>query len=232
MISKPFPRGWTARHLEGLRTATRMLFGFIWGLDAVLKLIPETVFWFQERMIAIGIGQPSWLSGWFAFWLAQANSNGGVDVALVAGLEFLLALALVLGLLRKVAYIGGFALSLLVWATAEGFGGPYDPGTFDVGAGIVYAIAFLFLLVLDGALPFDPFTLDARIERRWPKWTSWAEVASALVGPRIRSVRSEKVPSPSNPIASPWGHDVPKQEDRGVRKQSPDSQSRIFSDSR
>ena len=168
---------WIVRNRNGFRHAARMLFGLFWGLDAGLKLIPGIVFYFQERMIAAGILQPAWLSGWFAFWLAQANAYGTLDVALVATLEFFLAVALISGLLRKTAYLGGIALSLFIWAIPEGFGGPYDPGTFDIGVGVVYAVGFLFLIALDSFPASNAHTLDEKIERRWPRWTAVAEVS-------------------------------------------------------
>ena len=170
---------WMIRNRNGFRHALRMLFGLFWGLDAGLKLIPGTVFYFQERMIAAGILQPALLSGWFAFWLAQANAYGALDVALVATLEFFLAVALITGLLRKTAYLGGIALSLFIWAIPEGFGGPYDPGTFDIGVGIVYALGFLFLIALDSYPASNAHTLDEKIERRWPRWAKVAEVSGA-----------------------------------------------------
>ena len=170
---------WMIRNRNGFRHALRMLFGLFWGLDAGLKLLPGTVFYFQERMISAGILQPAWLSGWFAFWLAQANAYGALDVALVATLEFFLAVALIAGLLRKTAYLGGIALSLFIWAIPEGFGGPYDPGTFDIGVGIVYAIGFLFLIALDSYPASNAHTLDEKIERRWPRWATVAEVSGA-----------------------------------------------------
>lgn len=168
---------WIVRNRNGFRRAIRMLFGLFWGLDAGLKLIPGTVFYFQERMIAAGILQPPWLSGWFAFWLSQANAYGTLDVALVGTLEFFLAVALIAGLLRKMAYLGGIALSLFIWAIPEGFGGPYDPGTFDIGVGIVYAVGFLFLIGMDADRSSNRYTLDEKIERRWPKWAQLAEVS-------------------------------------------------------
>ena len=38
--------------------------------------------------------------------------------------------------------------SLLVWAIAEGFGGPYGSGSTDIGTSIIYALFFVGLLVL------------------------------------------------------------------------------------
>ena len=193
---------WIVRNRNGFRHALRMLFGLLWGLDAGLKLIPGTVFYFQERMIAAGILQPPWLSGWFSFWLAQANAYGAFDVALVATLEFFLAVALITGLLRKTAYLGGIALSLFIWAIPEGFGGPYDPGTFDIGVGIVYAVGFLFLIALDAFPASNSHTLDEKIERRWPRWAAVAEVSGRLA-PSDSGGSDGPAPSRKDAIGSP-----------------------------
>jgi rusticyanin len=183
-----------------------MLFGLFWGLDAGLKLIPGTAFWFQERMIAAGIGQPSWLSGWFAFWLSQANAYGPLDVALVGSFEFFLAVALIAGLLRKTAYLVGLILSLSIWAIPEGFGGPYDPGTFDIGVGIVYAIGFLFLIALDADPTSRAQTLDEKIEKRWPRWAAIAEVSGLSIPPGARA-NDSPVPPAGDVKSSPRPRD-------------------------
>lgn len=57
--------------------------------------------------------------------------------------EVLLGLALILGFMRKVAYIGGMILSLLICAVPEGFNGPYGPTSKDMGTGI-YITLFLY----------------------------------------------------------------------------------------
>lgn len=167
---------WALRHLRPIRMSVRNLFGLSWAIDGALKFVPQTPFWFSERVLAASIGQPTWLRGWFDFWVQQSNANAVLDVDLVAGLEFALAFALIAGFLRKTAFTGGIALSLLIWAVPEGFGGPYAPGTFDIGTGIVYAIAFLMLLALEVDCQANVGTLDARIERRIPSWSRWAEV--------------------------------------------------------
>ena len=169
--------GWVSTHLVPLRSSIRMLFGVLWGIDGALKFLPNTVFWFQERMIAVGIGQPAFLAGWFSFWLAEADAYGALDVALIASVELALCVSLVLGVLRKVAYVEGIAVSLLIWAVPEGFGGPYDEGTFDVGVGIIYAVVFLSLILLDAGQRSNWRTLDVWIEARWPRWARWAEVS-------------------------------------------------------
>ncbi len=169
--------GWVRTHMAPLRYSIRVLFGTLWGFDGALKFLPNTAFWFQERMIMVGIGQPAWLAGWFSFWLAQANAYGTLDVALIAAVELSLCVSLILGVLRKVAYVGGIAMSLLIWAVPEGFGGPYDEGTFDIGVGIIYAVVFLSLILLDADHRSNWRTLDARMEARWPRWARWAEVS-------------------------------------------------------
>jgi hypothetical protein len=57
---------------------------------------------------------------------------------LTATTETYLACALIAGFARRVTYTIGFAYGLFVWSVAEGFGGPYVPGTStDVGAAII-----------------------------------------------------------------------------------------------
>jgi nitrite reductase (NO-forming) len=169
--------GWALRNVVPIRSALRKLFGLVWGVDAALKFLPGTPFWFSERVLAASIGQPAWLDGWFAFWVQQASTNSVSDVYAVAGLEFAVSFALIAGFLRKTAYFGGIALSLLIWAVPEGFGGPYNPGTFDIGVGVVYAMAFLFLLALEADRDANRGTLDSWLGRRFSGWSRWAEVA-------------------------------------------------------
>ncbi|MCI4354165.1 MAG: hypothetical protein L3K06_02225 [Thermoplasmata archaeon] len=90
-------------------------------------------------------------------------------------LELAVGLALVFGLLRKIAYIGGAILSLFIWAVPEGFGGPYGAGSTDPGGGIVYAMVFLMLIVINAAYGPSKWSLDFLIERRWPFWAKLAE---------------------------------------------------------
>ena len=54
----------------------------------------------------------------------------------------------------------------LIWATAEGFGGPYVPGiSTDVGAAIISSLLFLTLLINDAGAGFSRFSLDSVLER-------------------------------------------------------------------
>ncbi len=108
------------------------------------------------------------------------SGNPGFFVTTIGLLELALALAfaLVAGFLRKIAYTGGFFLSLVIWSVPEGFGGPYGPSSTDIGTGIIYAFVFLLLLIVNSAFGPSHFSLDALIERRWPAWKRLAEIRS------------------------------------------------------
>jgi nitrite reductase (NO-forming) len=175
--------GWATRNLVPIRSSLRKLFGLVWGLDAALKFLPNTPLWFTHRVLEASIGQPAWLGGWFTFWVRQTSANAAFDVYLVTGLEFALAFALIAGFLRKLAYLGGIFLSLLIWSVPEGFGGPYYSGTFDIGTGVVYALAFLFLLALETSRDSSRGTLDAWIGRRIRGWSRWSEVVAPVDPP-------------------------------------------------
>lgn len=77
---------------------------------------------------------------------------------------------MVLGVARKLVYAGGIFYSLMVWSTAGGFGGPYVPGTTDIGPAVVYALVFCALLVMGAQGLAGRYSLDALITRRVPWW--------------------------------------------------------------
>ena len=71
----------------------------------------------------------------------------------------------------------GAVYTALIWATAEGFGGPYVPGSStDVGAAIIYTLLFLTLLIHDAGVGFSRLSLDSVLERRMPRWRRVAEL--------------------------------------------------------
>ncbi len=120
---------------------------------------------------------PLFLSGWFSFWEGQVTAAPAFYATLIGVLEALLAISLILGLGRKVAYVGGAAFAILAWGVGEGFGGTPVPGYTDPGTGIVQAIAFLILLGLNATHGTDPLTLDSRIETRFNWWKKVAEMS-------------------------------------------------------
>jgi uncharacterized membrane protein YphA (DoxX/SURF4 family) len=73
--------------------------------------------------------------------------------------ETLIAIGLILGLFSNLTYIGGALLSVVIWSTAESFGGPYAAGSTDIGAAIIYVLVFagLFLAASGRYLGLDPW---------------------------------------------------------------------------
>ena len=165
------------RHAVALKSVFRVLFGVVWLIDGYLKFQNDFVGQFPGIVQTAQSNAPGWLQGWYAFWAAQATANPAGIVDTTGALELALGIALVFGLGRKLAYAGGTALSLLIWAVPEGFGGSYGPGTTDVGVGVVYAMLFLGLAILNATYGPSRWSLDAQIERRWPGWARIAEFA-------------------------------------------------------
>lgn len=102
--------------------------------------------------------------------------------------ETLLALALLLGFARKTTYALGALVSLLIWATAEGFGGPYTVGATNMGTALSYVLIFLLLIGINYRGGTSPYSVDYLIERRWPG--SRATLPCSPPIPRRRSPRS------------------------------------------
>lgn len=164
---------WWGRNAHVLKTAFRVVFGLLWIIDGAFKFVPGFVDQFPG--LISGDGQPDWLQGWFSFWANQASANPAFWVYMVGTLELMVGLALVFGFMRKIAYIGGAVLSLFIWAVPEGFGGPYGADSTDPGGGIVYAMVFLMLIVINSAYGTSRWSLDYHIEKRWPAWAKIAE---------------------------------------------------------
>ncbi len=160
-----------------LRThAVRIAFGVVWLVDATLKWRPGFRSGYFDLVTEGADGQPAWLKPWFHFWIHLMAPRATFFAYLVTVTETLIALALILGFARKLTYVAGIAFSLLVWATAEGFGGPYTSGASDIGTAIIYALVFGSLLVLNAQSGPARYSLDALIERRVSWWYRIAEV--------------------------------------------------------
>ncbi len=170
---------WFVRNVYSLKTSSRIIFGFIWAIDASLKFMPGLAGNLVDMIKQVAQGQPSWLKPWFDYWSATVSSNPQFYVTMTGIGELALAFALVLGLLRKEAYTFGFFLSLFIWSVPEGFRGPYGSGSTDIGTGIVYALVFVFLLLINATFGPSRYSLDYAIERRWKWWRRVAEVMSA-----------------------------------------------------
>ncbi len=102
----------------------------------------------MDAIVGEAQGQPGWLKPWFDFWIRFQHPYAMPMAWLVAVLETLIAVALIAGFARKLTYCAAIAFSLLIWGTAEGFGGPYTSGASHVGTAVSYAVGFAALLAL------------------------------------------------------------------------------------
>ena len=162
-----------------LPTATlRILFGVAWTANAGLKWFPAFGAGFLGMLTDVSQGQPAFLRPWFNFVTAIASDGRAPFLAAgSAALETYLAVALLTGFARKTTYLVGAGYTALIWATAEGFGGPYVPGvSTDVGAAIAYTLLFVVFLVHDAAAGSSRLSVDSLLERRLPAWRRVAEL--------------------------------------------------------
>ncbi len=171
----PAPGGWRAMARTGLRVA----FGIIWVVNAAFTWTSEFANHYVGYLHNAAQGQPAWSAFWFNTWIAVVTPHASLFIWLTRIIETLLAIALVLGIARKSLYIAGALFSLLVWSTAEGFGGPYAVGAANMGAGIVYVLVFIALLAINSRSGPSPYSLDHYIEKRVSWWHRIAESGGA-----------------------------------------------------
>ncbi|HUC95788.1 MAG TPA: hypothetical protein VMR76_02400 [Candidatus Saccharimonadia bacterium] len=152
----------------------RMVFGLIWAIDAVFKWQPSFANGFKDMINSAAQGQPSWLHSWFNFWTQLIAHNPHLFAILTAVIESLIAVALLIGFARRVTYISGALFSLLIWAVAEGFGGPYSSSSTDIGTAVMYALVFFALYGLDRMARPPKWTVDNYISKRIKWWSKLA----------------------------------------------------------
>lgn len=162
-------------------SAVRITFGIVWLIDASLKWLPGFRSSFVDTIREAADGQPAWLHGWFSFWIHVIAPRATVFAMLVAVTETGIALSLIVGFARKSTYFLAIGFTLMIWAIAEGFGGPYVTGASDVGTAIIYAVVFVALLVIDAHAESSRYTVDAWLGQRWPGWHRVAEVGGSPV---------------------------------------------------
>jgi len=153
----------------------RIAFGVIWLIDAALKWLPGFRATYMSVIMAEAQGQPSWLQPWFHFWIRFQHPDAMLLAYLAAVIETLIALALIAGFARKLTYLSAIAFSLLIWGTAEGFGGPYTSGASDIGTAIIYAVVFAGLLVLSYYAGPVRYSADYYLEKKISWWWRIAE---------------------------------------------------------
>jgi uncharacterized membrane protein YphA (DoxX/SURF4 family) len=176
--------------------ALRYTFGAIWLIDAVLKWLPGFRSGYTGMISGAGQGQPGWLKPWFSFWTNLQSPHAGFFVTVVAVLETLVALAVLFGVARKVSYIAAAGFSVVIWAVAEGFGGPYTSGASDIGTAIIHALVFMCLLTLSAYTGPDRYSVDYYLEKKISWWWRVAEV-----GHPVQQQPVQQQPVPVIPVA-------------------------------
>ena len=173
--------------------AIRIAFGIIWAIGAAFTWTSQFAANYVGYLHNASHGQPAWSAWWFDMWIAVVTPQPMLFVWLTRIAETLLAIALLLGFARKTTYALGALFSLLIWATAEGFGGPYTVGATNMGTAITYVLVFLLLIGINYRSGTSPYSVDYLIERRWPTWRRVAEWSHGLPlhSPRRSSVAAQ-----------------------------------------
>ncbi|TAL71752.1 MAG: c-type cytochrome [Rhodanobacter sp.] len=156
-------------------TALRVAFGMVWLVGAALTYSPDFAAHYVGYLHNAANGQPAWSAWWFAMWIGLVTPHAGLFVWLTRFAETALALALIFGFARKTTYIVGLLFSLLIWSTAEGFGGPYSVGVTNIGAALSYVLIFAALIIVNYRVGPSLYSVDYLIEKRWPTWRTVAE---------------------------------------------------------
>lgn len=167
---------WFSRNAREIGRLTEIAFGAVWGVDASLKLNAYFFANLPQLIESSASLQPSWLGPWFHLWSGIVSVNPALFATLIVAVELAVALSLVLGLARKLAYGGGFLLSLVVWSIPAGLGGPYGPASTDLGTGIAYALVFLLLAVINAIYGTADQTVDSVLEKKMHWWKELAEI--------------------------------------------------------
>jgi nitrite reductase (NO-forming) len=174
----------------GVRTA----FGVLMAMDAYLKWQPEFAAHYVGYLQNAANAQPHWLQPWFHMWLRLVTVHTAFFISATRLIETAVAIGLLLGFARRITYFAGALFSLLIWSTAEGFGGPYTSGATNVGPALVYALVFLAAALFEHLLGPNPYSVDYYLERLYPRWASWIELAPKR--------------STQPPLALDWDHQL------------------------
>ena len=130
----------------------RILFGIIWGVDAWFKWQPSFINGFASYLSGAQEGQPLLLHHWIVFWTNTVGIDPTFFAYATAVGETAIAIALIVGAFTNLTFIVGVLLSVVIWTTAEGFGGPYGAGSTDIGAAIIYPLVFAGLFLSSAGL--------------------------------------------------------------------------------
>ena len=129
---------WRCNGLAGLR----IVFGLVWLIDAYFKWLPGFHDNLDKYLEEGAEGQPAIVQAWINLWINVIGVQPHFYSNVFAVAETALAIGLIVGVFSNLTYLVGVVLSLGIWSTAEGFGGPYQAGSVDIGTGIVYVLVF------------------------------------------------------------------------------------------
>ena len=142
----------------------RIVFGCIWAIDAYFKWQPAFIDNFTGYLTDAAQGQPAIVQAWINLWVKGMGVDPHLFAIVVALGETAIAIGLIFGLFTKGAHLGGMAMSLVIWSTAEGFGGPYVSGSTDIGAAIIY---FALHLALWLGKSWRYYSIDSILHERY-----------------------------------------------------------------
>lgn len=156
-------------HTPSLPFYTRIVFGLIWIIDALLGMQPGVVPVLLVVNLYQGVqGQPEFITAWLRFWYGLVSSSPALALNLLTVASFVIGVSLILGTCLRVTYLFGAGLSLFIWSIT-GFGGPYQPYTPDIGAPPLYAIVFLMLYW--AGTESTRLSFDVELSRRLKWWS-------------------------------------------------------------
>ncbi|MHB1938660.1 MAG: hypothetical protein ACYCOR_19070 [Acidobacteriaceae bacterium] len=139
--------------VRGGMDGVRVLFGLLWAFDAFWKWQPYFLRHGLALLTAAEAGQPRWIAMYIAAFVPVLGWLGPVIFGVaVAVTESVIALGLLLKRAQSLVLPLGALYSLVLWTTAEGWGGPYGPGVTGnrgdmLGTTNIYVLVFLYLMV-------------------------------------------------------------------------------------
>jgi len=152
------------------RVGLRLFFAIVWSADAYFKWL--IVLNGQNLSDAIGAaadGQPALIRQWIQTWAGITSSMSNFTL-IIAIWETVIAVFLFLGLMVPLLSAVGIAFNLIIWSTAEGFGGIFQPGAMDIGTGPLYAAIFAGLIVIQAGRQKG---VDGILHMRMPRIPLW-----------------------------------------------------------
>lgn len=143
----------------------RIVFGVVWLVDASFKWSPTFINNFTDYIAEGAQNQPALVQAWVDLWVKGVSVDPHLFAIVVAVAETAIAVGLLFGLFTEVAIAGGIAMTLVIWSTAEGLGGPYVAGSTDIGAAIIYALVFIALWL---GRCWRCYSIDAVLRKKIP----------------------------------------------------------------